>query len=395
MWTIGLSAPSSSLPTTPNCVVRSTHRSEAMPSRGTLTVLRGVPVRTSWSPTRPSASSCTQVRAIPSTSTGWAENGLRAALRRKAWGYWWMRSSTWPCNVCLQPRRSTVFQAASKEACPSCWGRWFCSSTLLWWDPTCSPASSSGALSTGKTWTCWSRSRGGPRKWTGHLSCEESPSGWHLFPLVYQLHLSAWCCLQTWWCTLSHCLCHWWIYWIVLVPIWTPWETLLVTDVHFKIELLIVTLDVAIQPILHPFDSTSIKPVSVWFKTKILCRTMSKALRKTLSILLSLLLMLHSLTNSSCNSSAWWHSSSTTARQLQTIFSSLRERPQAPACDLQGCIYQLNLCLGWSLCPGRDSCSSICWETFPVVHHHHFFADVAIVASELARNSHEIIKDFG
>jgi len=30
--------------------------------------------------------------------------------------------------------------------------------------PTWSPASSSGALTTGKTWTCWSGSRGGPQK---------------------------------------------------------------------------------------------------------------------------------------------------------------------------------------------------------------------------------------
>jgi len=28
------------------------------------------------------------------TSTGWAKSGLRAALRRRTWGYWWMRSST-------------------------------------------------------------------------------------------------------------------------------------------------------------------------------------------------------------------------------------------------------------------------------------------------------------
>ena len=30
-----------------------------------------------------------------------------------------------------------------------------------WWEPTWSPATSSGSLSTGETWTCWSRSRGG------------------------------------------------------------------------------------------------------------------------------------------------------------------------------------------------------------------------------------------
>ncbi|GAB0208082.1 mitochondrial enolase superfamily member 1 [Grus japonensis] len=31
---------------------------------------------------------------IPSTTTGWARNGLKAALRRRTWGFWLMRSST-------------------------------------------------------------------------------------------------------------------------------------------------------------------------------------------------------------------------------------------------------------------------------------------------------------
>jgi len=48
----------------------------------------------------------------------------------------------------------------SEEARPAGQGRSFCCSTLLW-----STVSSSEALSTGKTWTCWSRSRGGPQKW--------------------------------------------------------------------------------------------------------------------------------------------------------------------------------------------------------------------------------------
>ena len=32
--------------------------------------------------------------------------------------------------------------------------------------PYLSPASSSEALSTGKSWTCWNRSKGGPQKWS-------------------------------------------------------------------------------------------------------------------------------------------------------------------------------------------------------------------------------------
>ena len=33
-------------------------------------------------------------QAISNTSTGWVESGSRAALRRRTWGYWRMRSST-------------------------------------------------------------------------------------------------------------------------------------------------------------------------------------------------------------------------------------------------------------------------------------------------------------
>ena len=39
--------------------------------------------------------------------------------------------------------------------------RGFCPSAPLWWGPTGSPASSSGALSTGQNWSCWSGARGG------------------------------------------------------------------------------------------------------------------------------------------------------------------------------------------------------------------------------------------
>ena len=35
---------------------------------------------------------CTWVGAIPSTNTGWVENGLRAALRRRTWGCWLTRN---------------------------------------------------------------------------------------------------------------------------------------------------------------------------------------------------------------------------------------------------------------------------------------------------------------
>ena len=41
---------------------------------------------------------------------------------------------------------------------------------LPWWDLTWSPTSSSGALSTGKTWTCCIRSRGGHKNHQTHCT---------------------------------------------------------------------------------------------------------------------------------------------------------------------------------------------------------------------------------
>ena len=80
--------------------------------------------------------------------------------------------------MCLQPRRPTVSGVASKAAWPAGRGRGFCHSTALWWDPTWSPVSSSGALSTGKSWTCWSGSRGGPQKWSEGWSTSPMRKGW-------------------------------------------------------------------------------------------------------------------------------------------------------------------------------------------------------------------------
>jgi len=85
-----------------------------------------------------------------------------------------------------QPRKPIVSWAASKGAWPARWGRCFCPSTPLCWDPTWSPASSFGALSTGNTWSCWSGSRAGPQKWSEdleHLSYEERLRELGLFSL--------------------------------------------------------------------------------------------------------------------------------------------------------------------------------------------------------------------
>jgi len=51
---------------------------------------RSGPVWMSWGSTRPSARSCIWVRAAPAIDTDWGMKGLRAALLRRTWGYWWM-----------------------------------------------------------------------------------------------------------------------------------------------------------------------------------------------------------------------------------------------------------------------------------------------------------------
>ena len=158
------SAPSASLQMTPSWVVQLTRQKDGMPFRWTWTSLRNGSLWTSWGSTRPSARSCTSVGATSAINTGWGMNEVRATLRRRTKGYWWMKSWTWATTVRLQPRRSPASSAASKEAWPAGWGRWFCLPTVLWGDLTWSPASSSGALSTRKTQSCCSGSGGGPQK---------------------------------------------------------------------------------------------------------------------------------------------------------------------------------------------------------------------------------------
>ena len=62
------------------------------------------------------------------------------------------------------------------------WGRGFCPSAPLWWDPTSSPASSSGTFSTRQTWSCWSGARGG--------HCNDLRDGAHLLHRLRGLGLA-------------------------------------------------------------------------------------------------------------------------------------------------------------------------------------------------------------
>jgi len=114
--------------------------------------------------------SCTWAGAIPSTDTGWVENGFSVTLRRKIWGCQSMKASIWDGNVHLQPRTPTVSWVASRELWPAGPRRWFCPSALV---RTWSTAASSVAPNTRRKWSCWRGSREGPQRWL---------EGWSTFP---------------------------------------------------------------------------------------------------------------------------------------------------------------------------------------------------------------------
>ena len=133
-WTVGLSVPSASLLMTPSCVVWLTLWREGMPSRGIRTGLRTGPVQTSWSSTRPSERSCTCIGEYQTQmQAGWRVV-WEQPWREELGGVSWQEAQLNPAMSAH--RRPTVSRAASKKAWPAGQGRWFCPSTLLWWDLT-------------------------------------------------------------------------------------------------------------------------------------------------------------------------------------------------------------------------------------------------------------------
>lgn len=90
----------------------------------------GKAVWVSWSSARPSARSCTWVRAMPNTNTVWMENELRAALRRST--YWGIkRKVTSRSREVILPLYSSFIRrpwtTASSSRAPSLrriWTRW-------------------------------------------------------------------------------------------------------------------------------------------------------------------------------------------------------------------------------------------------------------------------------
>ena len=148
---------------------------DGMPSREIWTRSRSGPMWTSWVSTRPSARSCTWLRETTGVNMGWGMKGLRAALPRGTWGYWWMKSWTGVGKVCLQRRKPTVSPAASKEAWPAGQGRWFCPFTQLCWDSTWSKSSCCEARNIR---TCWIESRGQSWRWAEGWSRSPVRNDW-------------------------------------------------------------------------------------------------------------------------------------------------------------------------------------------------------------------------
>lgn len=122
-----------------------------MPSKGMWTSLRSGFTWMSSGWTRSNARWYTWVRTAPGINKGWGQKGLRADLRR-TWGYWCMKNWIWAGSVHLQARKPATSWVASKTSWTAGWMRGFSLSALLYQDPTSSSASSSGILSTGKTW---------------------------------------------------------------------------------------------------------------------------------------------------------------------------------------------------------------------------------------------------
>lgn len=127
-----------------------------------ITDLRGGLIRTSAVSTKPSAWSCSWLRAISSTNTSWTENGIRTALRIMICGCQLMRYSIWTASVCSlesqwnpglhQKKRNQQGKGRNNPLLfQSLWVL-----HLEYHVRFCSLQH--------KTWSCWSESRGGHEK---------------------------------------------------------------------------------------------------------------------------------------------------------------------------------------------------------------------------------------
>ena len=86
--------------------VQPSHQRDRMSFSGT--DLSSGPRWTSWGSTNPSERSCTWIKGTPITNINWGIKGLKTALTKKTWGYWWMASWTWTSNVPSQLKKPTI-----------------------------------------------------------------------------------------------------------------------------------------------------------------------------------------------------------------------------------------------------------------------------------------------
>lgn len=96
--TVVLSTFSENFQMTPRWVLQLICLRDRMPSRGTLISWKSIYMGTSWASTNlvqgPSGSGKFPVPVL-------GMKRLTAALRRRTWGYWWMKDQTWSGNVHL------------------------------------------------------------------------------------------------------------------------------------------------------------------------------------------------------------------------------------------------------------------------------------------------------
>lgn len=98
------------------------------------------------------------VGAIPAFRLGDGMNGLRTALQRRTWG-WWMKG--WKkLAIGTHSPQSQLSPGLPPKQCGQ-QGKGEHSASLLWLAPLWSAGLSSGVSSRGRTWTAWSKSRGG------------------------------------------------------------------------------------------------------------------------------------------------------------------------------------------------------------------------------------------
>ena len=158
-----LSAPLASLQMIPSWVVRSTHWKDMIPSRGTWTSSRSGPLWTTWGSTRPSARSCTWVGATPAVN--WEQSGREVLGGTGGWKAEHELTEGKPYHG-LHPQQCGQ-QVEGENSAP-----------LL-----CSGETPPGLLRTALEpsdlfWTCWSRSRGGPQKWSEGWNTSPVGKGW-------------------------------------------------------------------------------------------------------------------------------------------------------------------------------------------------------------------------